>query len=290
MSASLPPWTVPSHLRDLARHRIWDCYGSLQLPPSLGSSSRRVPMEEAAAEMIKHLDHYGIERLAPLLQVGMGTRIGATSPAAEETLRCLQRWPDRLIGIATLNAKNVAGCLENLDRWVKDGPMAGVFFTSSSESLVCNHPNFDPIVRRAHELGAVILQHTWYKTGGKESVGESTPAELAELARRHPDIPFVCVHSGGEWEKGIRAVRGSPNIIVETSGFDPTAGFVEMAVRELGASRVIYGGHYPGRSFGTELSKVLAADISDADRFLIFGENFRRLLKPLFQKKGRSLT
>lgn len=264
----------------------------MQLPPPLEEvAGRGGPMDAAAAEMVKHIDYFGIERISPLLSIGMGTR-ARPGPAfnGDELRRCLARWPDRLLGIATLNANDREGCLENLDRWVKEGPMVGVFFPSSALSLACTHPNFDPIVERAHALGAVILQHTWFKTGGKESVGESTPAELAELARRHPKIPFVCVHAGGEWEKGIRAVINSPNILLETSGFDPTAGFMEMAVREVGASRVIYGGHYPGRSFGTELSKVLGAAVSEADRALIFGGNFRRLLKPLFDRTGRKLT
>jgi predicted TIM-barrel fold metal-dependent hydrolase len=76
---------------------------------------------------------------------------------------------------------------------------------------------------------------------------------------------------------------------VETSGFDPTAGFIEMAVRELGARRILYGGHLPSRSLATELSKVLGAAISDEERMLIFGENFRRLLKTLWTTRGHSL-
>jgi len=67
---------------------------------------------------------------------------------------------------------------------------------------------------------------------------------------------------------------------VETSGFDPTAGFIEMAVRELGAERIIFGSHLPSRSLGTELCKVTAANISEADKRLILGTNFRQLLTP----------
>ena len=125
----------------------------------------------------------------------------------------------------------------------------------------------------------MIMQHTWFKTGGKPSPGSSTPSELAELAAKFPEQKFLCAHAGGEWQKGIRAVRDSENILVETSGFDATAGFIEMAVRELGAERIVFGSHLPSRSLGTELGKVLAADISEADKRLILGENYRRLLR-----------
>ena len=66
---------------------------------------------------------------------------------------------------------------------------------------------------------------------------------------------------------------------METSGFDATAGFIEMAVREVGAKRIVFGSHLPSRSLGTELGKVVGAEISEADKRLILGQNYRRLLK-----------
>ena len=122
------------------------------------------------------------------------------------------------------------------------------------------------------------MQHTWFKTGGKQSPGESTPSELAELAARYPQQKFLCAHAGGEWQRGIRAVQSSPNVLVETSGFDATAGFIEMAVREMGADRIVFGSHLPSRSLGTELAKVTGANISEDQKKLILGENFRCLL------------
>ncbi len=279
----MTPPPFPRTPAEFARYRIWDCYGLLAW--SAGAASRAgTPrsMEEAYAALEPQLRRFGIERFCPLLRLDV--------PAlASEAVACLERRRDRLLGIATVHAKDVPAALADLDRWVGAGPMVGIYLPSSAQNVPCNHPNYDPVMRRAHELGAVILQHTWFKTGGKDSSGESTPSELAELARRHPDITFVCVHAGGDWEKGLRAVRDCGNVVVETSGFDPTAGFIEMAVRELGARRIIYGGHAPSRSFGTELSKVLGAGISEADRFLILGENFRRLLRPILRRQGRPL-
>ena len=111
------------------------------------------------------------------------------------------------------------------------------------------------------------------------------PAELAELARRFPAQKFLCAHAGGEWERGIRAVKDTPNVLIETSGFDATTGFIEMAVRELGARRIVFGSHLPSRSLGTELSKIVAADITEQDKRLILGENYRTLLRPILRTK-----
>jgi predicted TIM-barrel fold metal-dependent hydrolase len=61
---------------------------------------------------------------------------------------------------------------------------------------------------------------------------------------------------------------------------------VEMAVRELGAARVIYGSDAGGRSFASQLAKVRGADIPDGAKTLILRENLRRLLKPILSAKG----
>ncbi len=137
----------------------------------------------------------------------------------------------------------------------------------------------DPIVERAVSGKAPILQHTWLNANGN-GPGESTPADLVELARRHPDANFICAHAGGDWERGIRIVRPMANISVDVAGFDPTAGMVEMAVRELGAERVLYGSDVGGRSFASQLGKVLGADIPDSAKELMLGGNLRRLFGP----------
>src|SRR5882672_4304686 len=149
----------------------------------------------------------------------------------------------------------------------------------------CSGPELDPIVDRATELKAPVIQHCWMKVDGN-GPGESTPQDLAELARRHPKSTLVCVHSGGDWSLGLRAIRAATNVLAETAGSNPTTGFVEMAVRELGAQRVVYGSDVPGRGFASQLAKVQGADVPDAVKRLILGENLRRILTPILQAKG----
>ena len=96
----------------------------------------------------------------------------------------------------------------------------------------------------------------------------------------------MCVHTGGNWELGIRTIRDTKNVCAEIAGSDPTSGFVEMAVRELGAERVIYGSDVGGRSFASQLGKVIGADVPDSAKELILGGNLRRLLTPVLRAKG----
>jgi hypothetical protein len=194
----------------------------------------------------------------------------------------LENWHDRAFGFVYLNPNHVEASLAELDRCVRDGPMVGVKLWVARH---CNTPELAPIVARATALKAPVLQHTYIKATGNLP-GESTPMELAELARRHPEAVLICAHTGADWEVGIRALRGCKNVSVDLCGFDPTAGVTEMAVRELGAERVLYGSDAGSRSFASQLGKVLGADIPASARKLILGENFKRLLMPILRQKG----
>lgn len=256
---------------------IWDLHCHL---PAFGG---RTP-EESVARMIETGDRLGIERYC----VYMGST-WQNDPTPEqlrqgndEVLRALDHWRDRLFGFVYLNPKHTEFSLKELDRCVRDGPMVGVKLWVAQR---CTAPELDPIIERAAQLKAVIFQHTWLKLQGNLT-GESTPQDLAVLAARHPKTRIICGHTGGDWEIGIRAVRALPNVSVDLAGSDATAGFTEMAVRELGAERVIYGSDAGGRSFASQLGKVLGADLTAAQRKLILKDNLRQMMLPILKAKG----
>ena len=259
---------------------IWDVHCHL-------SSAAGDTPEERITQLVKFADRLGIDRLMlslgyPLLEDPAPQQLREEN---DQVLRALRRWPDRTLGFVYLNPNQLDFSLQEFDRCVRDGPMVGVKLWVAKRS---NAPELDPIVERAVSMKAVILQHTWLKVGGNGR-GESTPYDLVELARRHPQAAFIDAHTGGDWERGIRVIRSTKNVSACMAGFDPTSGVVEMAVRELGAERVVYGSDAAGRSFASQLAKVMGVDISESARRLILGENLRRVMTPLLQAKGRQV-
>lgn len=200
----------------------------------------------------------------------------------DEVLQAMSHYHDRAFGFVYLNPKFEKESLDEFDRCVVIGPMVGIKLWVAEH---CNAASLDPIIARAAEHKALVFQHTWLKITGNLP-GESTPTELAELAARHPDAILICGHSGGDWEQGIRAIRPHKNIYADLAGGDPTAGFTEMAVRELGAERVLFGSDAGGRSFASQLAKVYGARISNDDKRLILSGNLKRLLTPILEAKG----
>ena len=262
------------------RYRIWDGHSHLEAIPGETAEKR---MEV----LIRCADRLGIERV--ILSQGFDSE----DHPGPDTLRvendrvmaAVRRFPDRAYGSAYLSPAYPDFSLRELDRCVRDGPMVAIGELEADKH--CNVPEMDAIVERAAALNAPILQHTWLNADGN-GPGESTPFDLVELAKRHPSASFICGHTGGDWERGIRIIRETPNICADLAGFDPTAGVVEMAVRELGPERVIYGSDVGGRSFASQLGQVLGADIPESARELILGGNLRRLLGPILRRKGYS--
>jgi uncharacterized protein len=258
--------------------RIWDehCH--------LGAVPGDTP-EERMTVLIECADRLGIERL--LVSQGYSADRHPTADQLrvenDRVMRAVRRFPDRAYGSVYLSPAHPEFSVQEFNRCVRDGPMVCVGELEADKR--CNVPEMDLIVERAASMKAPILQHTWLKAGGNDE-GESTPYDVVELAERHPGVQFVCVHTGGDWERGIRIIRSTKNVCADIAGSNPTTGFVEMAVRELGAERVIYGSDVGGRSFASQLSKVLGARVPDSDKKLILGGNLRRLLAPVLRAKG----
>jgi uncharacterized protein len=257
--------------------RIWDLHCHL-------SGVAGLTPEERLGSLLRYADRVGIERLCVYMGMKWAQDPGPDDLVKQndDVLRALEKHSDRAFGFVYLSAKHVERSLSELERCVANGPMVGVKLWVAQR---CNDPAIDPIIARAAELNAVIFQHTWFKTT-ENYAGESTPDDIVALARRFPQVPIICGHTGGTWELGIRAIREQKNLFADLAGSDPTWGITEMAVRELGADRVIYGSDSGGRSFASQLAKVHGAAISDDDKQKIFCDNLRGLMLPILKAKG----
>ena len=123
----IPGLPSPQQLDD---YEIWDSY----FTPAF--SATRFDGDRISAE---------IERTLPTLTMGRIKR-ACIFPHVEnakpnDVLKPFKRWPKLLLGMIVLNASDVKGSLEALDRWVRDGPMLGVYFPSGPRpEQCCAHP------------------------------------------------------------------------------------------------------------------------------------------------------
>lgn len=232
---------------------------------------------ERADLLIRYADKFRIDKLC----LSLGWKL-IERPSPQEFRECndlvfeaMRLHPDRFVGFCYVNPAHGREALEEIRRCVADGSMLGIKLWCA---VPCSDPCVFPIIERAIELGAPVLQHTWLKITGNLPF-ESRPSDMVRLASAYPQAKIIFGHAGGDWEHGIKAVKPFPNVFIETAGGNPEAGFTEMAVREVGARRVVFGSDAGGRSYASQIAKVYGADISEGERELILGQNMKRLLK-----------
>ena len=270
---------------ELVSYRIWDNHFH-------GFASTQ-PVEQYERNNF-YVERMGIERSIAQEVGGTLEEPFAPYPHDAAILAILKRDKDRLSGRTPIDPGFPDESCAKIEKWIRHGPCIGIkYLGSKKDGITCAHPNNDPIMRLAGDLGVHVYIHSWLKIGGRPRLpggdngpSESTPMDVAQIARRFPNVAMICGHSGGDWELGVRAIRSCPNVLLEFAGSDPHSGMVDYAVRELGIDRLVWGGHGPSRSYATELGKVLDADLSRSDRMKIFGTNLRRICASIFHQKG----
>lgn len=106
-------------------------------------------------------------------------------------------------------------------------------------------------------------------------------ASLYQLAHAFPGLTLILESQPQKILYHTRALfallRDCGNVRVELSNF-AGQGFLEYAVREFGAQRLIYGSFLPVSEPFVPMGLVLDADITEEEKRLIAGDNLRQLI------------
>ena len=181
------------------------------------------------------------------------------------------------MGMIQLNPNDVPSSMDGLNRWLRDGPM---------------HASTSPAAdrRRSPALTRILIGSSngfmnWAASscstlGSRPAANrdrESRPPQNSHTCGPSSEQTFLCAHAGGEWEQAFE-----PSAYTEHPYRTPASRpqrFIEMAVRRTRSRSHHLRSHLPSRSLGTELSKVIAANVSEEDKRRILGANFRRILQ-----------
>lgn len=230
-------------------------------------------------ELKRLAERAGIDRIVHLFNI---RDIGEGPPTSDMirannycAMRLVERNPAFISGFCYLNPENDAAFVrDEIERTVVRGNLCGIKLWVWVKAT---DPRLDPIMEYAAELGVPVLYHAWYKAT-EYAFNESTPAEIAHLARRHPGVRLIMAHMGGGGWRGVMDVKDCPNVWVDTSGSQPGTGLLEYAVQQLGAERILFGSDWPGRNMAVQKARVVGAKITEKQKELILGGNAARLL------------
>jgi uncharacterized protein len=188
--------------------------------------------------------------------------------ANREVARIVASQPERFYGFAFVHAANDRARMQALVKVaVEEYGFVGIKV----------HRHDARINREVCEAARVYRLPVLY-----DPVGEVSVAEL--LANEYPDVDFIIAHLGSfadDWsaqQAFIDPLSRHPNIYTDTSGirrFD----LLEQAVQRAGPGKVLFGTDGPWLHPGVELAKVAALGLNAADRAMVLGGNFLRLIR-----------
>jgi len=192
----------------------------------------------------------------------------------ESVYRIVKKYPTRVIGFASMPSPHFGRKgLEHLQRAVEVHGVKGIGELETDPSYQIDIPQWIAVLEKAAELKVPLLVH-------------APPGPCVRAAKRVPEATILLAHIGTgngltvtEWIDSIEMVKKQPNIYIETSTSITSYGQIEMAVRELGPERVVFGSDSPMLDPAVQMAKITGGDIPAEAQAKILGQNMARILK-----------
>jgi len=259
----------------LSRYTVIDAHAHLWPSPSFSLKT-----------FIGKADKLGIDRLC-VSMLPRGTRPSRPEEfrkANEAVFKAMREYPGRILGYCFVNPCYEKEALRELRRCLEEYGMLGLKLYTDCH---CLDPRVSRLVEIASEHEAPVLVHMvhvsrrWFDTLSvfhRNPITATTPDELCVLARRHPRATFIAAHigGGGHWEIGIKALKNCGNVLLDTGGSGVDLGMIEMAARELGVERLVFG---TDNFFCTGIAKIKSAEMDLGEKEAILGGNMLRLIE-----------
>ena len=181
---------------------------------------------------------------------------------------------ERILPFCYVSAMHCDHALRQIEYWSGQGFCAIKFWVSQRAT----EARTQVVTAAAVEHGCPILYHAYYRPHGVAPPNETTPLELAELARSFPRGQFIMAHMGAQYEHGLRAIADCPNVAVDYAGSINEKGAYEMGLELLGVNRVVFGTDLPGADYYVNVGRVLELAVDDAVKQQVLAGNIERIL------------
>ncbi len=280
------PPTLASELAGLnGREPFWE----LLLKPAASGAGQ----DWATAErMIEDMDRAGLDKV--VIQGSYWQQHETSVAHNTEVMALVRRWPDRIIGFATLQPKAGPAALTELKRCL-DGGLAGVGELSPyAQGYRLDDPDFLRLVEACIRSGIPLNLHA------NEAVGHFYPGkgtaplvDYYRLAGLFPELKLILAHWGGGllfYEQLPEVARTLANVWSDSAASPllfPTARIFPAALAAAGAAKLLYASDYPlricprkqqGPDFRPFLAEIEALELAPEARHAIMGDNAARLL------------
>ena len=215
----------------------------------------------------------------------------------DELAREVERYPDRLIGLA--HVPPIEEAVGELDRAIKDLGFKGVGLTTHYRGSYIDEELSKPFLKKVAELDVPIIIHpnatpVEYQTLTKTPMplmrvidgGIGTARVLFNVLKDFPTLKFVMPQCGGAFMMMARG--GVPvererlaRLFIDTAPGNRSPAMVKACIDAYGSEQVMFGTDYPFNynSLKVGVTTIKNLDIDENVKKRILGENAATLLK-----------
>jgi hypothetical protein len=231
-------------------------------------------------DMIKIMDAQGIDKaiVSPMSGYEHAEGIKDTERQNDNIIAAVMKYPDRFpCGLAHLHLLHGQRNLHELNRIVQEPSLKGLMFHTYHDGVAINHPMMFSILEMARRYkGFIVSIHTWIDPE-KECVWM-----FEEVAEAFPEITFINALSGYTWshlQESLKVAKRLDNVFINMTLWIKEYRPVEKAVKEIGASRILYGSDNPyfGMDEPLDLIQIRKSHITDDEKESILWKNAARL-------------
>jgi uncharacterized protein len=239
-----------------------------------------VPGDPSIDGLIKTMDRIGINQIAIAPHLAISSDFIAGN---DLILKAALSHPDRVIALATMNLNYFSECLTELKRCFKYPVFKGIKLHPDFMTYSIQDTRLQSIIQFAADQGAFVLSHTDARISASHPLKYSDPTWFEPYIEKFPKVDFILAHCGltpEAFPEALRLLNTYPNVYLDTTGFRFSNSWtVEEIVKRGSSRRLLFASDMPFNDAASALSRVLYANISEADKRLILGENMINILK-----------
>lgn len=177
----------------------------------------------------------------------------------------------RVRGLATANPWYGPAALGELER-CREADAVGLYLHPTRQGFMPTDPIVEPLLDLAQAAEWPVVIHTG-------TYIQSDVLAVAEVARRRPEIIFVCDCAGfaDMWFELPGVMAETPNLLFCTALIWPRA--IANTLKNFGPQRVMFGSGEPRDSLPAAIKRCERLGLSDDERRAIFHDNARRVFR-----------
>jgi predicted TIM-barrel fold metal-dependent hydrolase len=231
-----------------------------------------------ADEMVAMLDAAGIERVMMTTWARPGISVTSNDRVAEY----VSAYPDRFVGVASVNLHKPYEAVRELERAVRDLGFKALRVIPWLWKLPPNDRLYYPLYVKCIELDIPFCTQVGH-TGPlmPSDTGRPIPY-LDEVALTFPQLKILGGHIGYPWtDEMISLAWKHENVYIDTSAYLPRYYPPQLLhfMNTYGQDKVLFGTNFPMLSFEKCAAQARALELKDESKLKFLRDNARRLFK-----------